>query len=219
MERKMEKKLIIFDLDGTLIDSKHDLAESLNQTLLMLDIPPLPLETIFSSVGNGVSNLLKEALGPARQDEFARGVEFFLDYYEAHLLDTTVLYPGVREALDKERGCYQFSLLTNKPLYLTEKIVQGLGLSELFPISVGGDTYETKKPHPLGALSILERAGVGREDAMLVGDSANDVLTGNNSGIFVTGVAYGLGSGDFEVHPPDHEVDSFPEIFHILRPS
>jgi phosphoglycolate phosphatase len=216
--KRIHKKLIIFDLDGTLIDSGHDLANSLNYTLKHMGITPLPQDEIFSQVGNGVSMIIKRLLGPGREHIYKESLEVFLRHYEKHILDNTLPYPGVSETLISHNGNFRFALLTNKPLYLTEIILQDLSLDSFFELTLGGDSFQTKKPDPQGILSILEQTGTGAEEAVIVGDSINDVLAGRSSGVVVIGVRYGLGAEVFEMHPPDHLINTFPELFELVHP-
>ncbi len=216
--KRMYKKLIIFDLDGTLVDSGRDLAGSINHTLRYLGSEPLPLTTILSRVGNGVSILIEEGLGKEGERLLGDALNIFLRHYEQHLLDTTTVYPGVHEALKYHEGSFRFALLTNKPLYLTEIILRDLSLDALFKPAVGGDSPGMKKPDPRGVLRILEETGTRSGEAVIVGDSINDVLAGRGSGVEVVGAGYGLGARDFSLHPPDHLIDTFPELFEIVGP-
>ncbi len=191
------KELIIFDLDGTLVDSKEDLASSLNHTLETFERPPLSREFIFSHVGCGVSHLILQALEDDGDSLFSSAIEFFLQHYEEHLLDSTHPYPGVMESLEENRPFFTYAMFTNKPLYLTEKIMEQFGFRRFFPLVLGGDTVKKKKPHPEGVATILEQTGTPAKHAVIVGDSMNDILAGRRSGIEVVGGAYGIGSGGF----------------------
>jgi len=214
----MTKKLLILDLDGTLVDSKEDLANSVNFALKALGKEPVPNEFIYSRVGNGARNLIETALGNDAH-LFGEAIRIFLDHYEEHIIDTTRPYPGVVEALKEYRGRFTFALLTNKPLYLTEKLLKGLGMFDLFSAVLGGDSLQTKKPEPEGILTLMRLAKVPKEETLIVGDSRNDVLAGRNAGISVCGVSYGIGAADFSIYPPDFTVDAFPELFEIVVPA
>lgn len=208
----MDIRLLIFDLDGTLIDSKKDLTQSVNATRGSMGLRPLDEETISSFIGNGAPLLIRRALGPDFDDEdCARALEFFLGHYREHKLDNTRFYPGVREALDAF-GERAMSVLTNKPVRITKEIIDGLGVSRYFRYVYGGNSFETKKPHPEGALSILRDSGVPAAQAMMVGDSDVDVLTGRNAGLWTCGVSYGFKPHTFEEHPPDLLVHSLGEL-------
>ena len=205
-------RALIFDLDGTLIDSKLDLALAVNAALEELGRGPLPHNTIFSYVGNGAANLIAQALGEAAtQEECLRGLEFFIKYYSAHKLDNTVLYPGVRETLDALKGM-PMAVYTNKPVRVSRSIIQELGLAVHFRSVYGGNSFERKKPDPMGVELILREFGAAPAQAMFVGDSEIDVQTARNAGTWVCGVTYGFGSHRLAEYPPDLLVDNLTEL-------
>jgi phosphoglycolate phosphatase len=210
--RFSEVRALIFDLDGTLIDSKLDLALSVNATLEELGRDPLPHEQIFSYVGQGAPALIARALGSAAsEEECSRGLEFFIKYYSAHKLDNTALYPGVRETLDALMGM-PMAVYTNKPVRVSRSIIQELGVAGHFRSVYGGNSFERKKPDPMGVESILSEFGAAPEQVMVVGDSEVDVQTARNSGTWVCGVTYGFGSHYFTKYPPDLVVDTLTEL-------
>jgi len=205
-------RLLIFDLDGTLIDSRLDLVHSVNATLDHLGRPLLPHETIESYVGNGVAALVHRALGPgATEDEAKHAQEFFLAYYRAHMLDNTVLYPGVREALDELRD-RSMAVLTNKPVRFSEEILKGLDAACYFSFVYGGNSFSCKKPDPVGVQALLRDLGASADEAMMVGDSAVDVRTARNAGIWSCGVTYGLGFESMRADPPDLMLDNLADL-------
>jgi phosphoglycolate phosphatase len=207
-----EVRALIFDLDGTLIDSKLDLALSVNATLAELGREPLPHEQIFSYVGQGAPALIARALGSdASEEDRLLGLEFFIKYYSAHKLDNTLLYPGVRETLDVLKGM-PMAVYTNKPVRVSRSIIQELGIAGHFRMVCGGNSFERKKPDPMGVESILRDFGAIPRQAMIVGDSEVDVQTARNSGTWVCGVTYGFGSHRFAEYPPDLLVDSLTEL-------
>jgi phosphoglycolate phosphatase len=210
--RFSEVRALIFDLDGTLIDSKLDLALSVNAALAELGRPPLPHEQIFSYVGQGAPALIARALGSAASEEDCMlGLEFFIKYYSAHKLDNTVLYPGVRETLDVLKGM-PMAVYTNKPVRVSRSIIQELGVAGHFRFVYGGNSFERKKPDPMGVESILREFGAAPSQVMIVGDSEVDVQTARNSGTWVCGVTYGFGSHRFTEYPPDVVVDNLTEL-------
>jgi phosphoglycolate phosphatase len=210
--RFSEVRALIFDLDGTLIDSKLDLALSVNATLAELGREPLPHEQIFSYVGQGAPTLISRALGDSSsEEECRRGLEFFIRYYSAHKLDNTVLYPGVRETLDALNG-FSMAVLTNKPVRVSRGILQELAVGSHFKFVYGGNSFERKKPDPMGVESILREFGAAPEEGMIVGDSEVDVQTARNAGTWVCGVTYGFGSHRLAEYPPDLLVDSLTEL-------
>jgi phosphoglycolate phosphatase len=216
MEVSMD--LTIFDLDGTLIDSKLDLAHAVNAALEHLGLPRLTLERIASYVGNGAPILMRRAIGPeASEEEVARGLTYFMQYYRDHMLDYTTLYPGVRETLDLLRGRgAQMAVLTNKPVGLSKAIVAGLGLDGHFFQVYGGNSFEQKKPHPVGIEILMSEAGATPGKTMMVGDSSVDVQTARNAGTQSCGVTYGFQPETLAATPPDFLIDRMDQLPGIL---
>jgi phosphoglycolate phosphatase len=215
---KPQIQLVIFDLDGTLIDSKLDLALSVNATLEHLGRARLNDETIFSYVGQGAPTLIRKVVGEdASAEEILLGLEYFLKYYWDHKLDNTDLYPGVRETLQQlasgVNGAKRtLAVLTNKPERVSQEILAGLGVREQFRFIYGGNTFETKKPDPLGLRRLLENTGVTGSAAIIVGDSDVDIQTGVSAGVWTCGVTYGFGTLEVASNPPDMIIDSLPEL-------
>jgi phosphoglycolate phosphatase len=207
-------KLLIFDLDGTLIDSKLDLAHAVNATRVHMNLPPLPHELIFSYVGNGAPVLMRRSLGPeATEEQVQQALEFFLAYYREHMLDYTTLYPGVAKTLDALLADEKrMAVLTNKPVRISKAIIEGLGLSEHFFQIYGGNSFEQKKPHPMGVEVLLSESGIDATKAMMVGDSAVDVQTARNAGIKACGVTYGFQPETLAAEPPDYLIDRFEQL-------
>src|ERR1700761_8625763 len=201
--------LLIFDLDGTLIDSRLDLAHAVNATRAQAGRGPLPHEQIFSFVGNGAPVLIKRSMGPDASDEEVRNaLEFFLDYYRHHALDYTVLYPGIHDALNLLHGSgASLAVLTNKPVRISHRIMEGLGIASLFFKIYGGNSFEHKKPHPIGIDTLRAEANAPLEETWMVGDSYVDVQTARNAGVASCGVTYGFQPETFQEFPPDGLVD------------
>jgi len=213
--------LVIFDLDGTLIDSKLDLVHSVNAARLLMNLGPISEELVSSYVGNGAPVLLRRALGPeASEADVARALEYFLSYYRAHMLDNTRLYPGVREALDRLlAGGAKMAVLTNKPVRFSREIVDGLGLGKHFFQIYGGNSFEQKKPDPIGIETLLGESGVARERTIMVGDSGVDVRTARNAGIWCIGCTFGLAPQTLVNNQPDVLVDSPKDWTAALTPA
>ena len=211
-KRFADVRLVVFDLDGTLIDSGVDLALSVNATLRHLGRTELPHELIFSYVGKGAARLVEQALGAgATAAECEQGLAYFLAYYRQHMLDNTVTYPGVREGLAALEG-RPMAVLTNKPVRFSQEIVRGLGLSKYFKFIYGGNSFQTKKPHPAGMETLLRDFGISPKEAMIVGDSEVDVQTARNTGAWACGVTYGLGLEGLNAFPPDLLLNSLEEL-------
>jgi len=207
------KELLIFDLDGTLIDSKRDLADSVNAMRVHLGEPLLADETVYSYVGNGAPVLVRRALPGRDEEEIERGLRFFLEYYRDHMLDATTLYPGVREGLDQLLAAdVKMAVLTNKPVRFSEHLIKGLGLEGHFFRIYGGNSFEEKKPHPRGIELLMEESGIGREQTIMIGDSAVDVMTARNAEVRACGVSWGFQPETFAAAPPDFVIDSMSEL-------
>ncbi len=214
-------KLILFDLDGTLIDSEKDLAASVNAMLRHFGRKDLPLEVIDTYIGDGAPMLIRRALGdPAHASIVQEALNFFLLYYREHKLDTTVPYAGIPAALQQASICNgrarQMAVLTNKPVRASRDIVAGLGLSQYFFQTYGGNSFETKKPDPLGAHALMSEARSQPEETVMVGDSEVDVLTARNANLWSVGVTYGFAPQSLERTHPDILVDTPEELAQAL---
>jgi phosphoglycolate phosphatase len=215
-------KLVIFDLDGTLIDSRLDLVHSVNAALRHIGHPELPDDVIASYVGDGAPILIQRALGGEAVDEaiVRRGLQFFLSYYREHKLDHTTVYAGVKEALAAIRGTSNgrprsLAVLSNKPVVPSRAIVEALGLGPFVQI-YGGNSFATKKPDPEGARKLLEENGVRPEETVIIGDSHVDVETGLNAGLWTVGVSYGFAPHTLRERPPDVLVDTPGELAQVF---
>jgi phosphoglycolate phosphatase len=216
-------KLVIFDLDGTLIDSRLDLVHSVNAALRHIGRPALPDDVIASYVGDGAPILIQRALGGEAVDEaiMRQGLQFFLSYYREHKLDHTTVYVGIREALGTIQQASngvprKLAVLSNKPVGPSRAIVEALGLGPFFTQIYGGNSFATKKPDPEGARKLLEENGVRAEEAAIVGDSHVDIETGCNAGLWTIGVSYGFAPHTLEERPPDVLVDSPQELADVF---
>ena len=216
-------KLVIFDLDGTLIDSRLDLVHSVNAALRHIGRPELPDDVIASYVGDGAPILIQRALGADDRDEalIRGGLEYFLAYYREHKLDHTTVYPGIPEALEAIQNsangvARKLAVLSNKPVNPSRAIVEALGLGRFFSHVYGGNSFPSKKPDPEGARKLLEESQVRPEQAAIVGDSHVDVETGRNAGLYTIGVTYGFAPHTLEAESPDVLVDSPRELEEIL---
>jgi phosphoglycolate phosphatase len=216
-------KLVIFDLDGTLIDSRLDLVHSVNAALRHIGRPELPDDVIASYVGDGAPILIQRALGGEAVDEaiVRQGLQFFLSYYREHKLDHTTVYHGIKEALAAiQRGsngrARTMAVLSNKPVVPSRAIVEALGLGSFFTQVYGGNSFDTKKPDPEGARKLLQENGLRPEEAAIVGDSHVDVETGRNAGLWTVGVTYGFAPHTLAEHPPDALIDTPFELAEVF---
>jgi len=216
-------KLVIFDLDGTLIDSRLDLVHSVNAALRHIGRAALPDDVIASYVGDGAPILIQRALGGEAVDDalVRQGLQFFLSYYREHKLDHTTVYAGVTEALAAVQSARngvprKVAVLTNKPVVPSRAIVEELGLGPFFTQIYGGNSFATKKPDPEGALKLLEENGVRPEEAAIVGDSHVDIETGRNAGLWTVGVNYGFAPKTLKETPPDILVDAPHELADVF---
>ena len=214
-------KLLIFDLDGTVIDSREDLVQSVNAMLRHFQHSELPAEVVASYVGDGAPMLVRRALGdPSDETFFKQALGYFLSYYREHKLDHTRVYNGIPEALRQitaNGSGRKLAVLSNKPVNPSRAIVEALGLRHFFISVYGGNSFETKKPDPLGVKTILRENEVPAEHAMIVGDSSIDVLTGRNAGIATCGVTYGFAPHTLCEVAPDVTVDSPRELGELFR--
>jgi phosphoglycolate phosphatase len=217
-------RLLIFDLDGTLVDSRIDLANSVNAMLRHFGRPELPCDVIATYIGDGAPMLVRRALGDPDDDAFVNdAIFFFMAWYREHKLDNTRVYPGIFTALDQLRAggnsvVRQMAVLSNKPVNPSRQIVEALGLGKFFFQVYGGNSFHTKKPDPFGALQLAREAGVEPGETVVLGDSHNDILTALNAGMWSIGLTYGLSPQTLEISPPDVLVDTPEEIPLALEP-
>jgi phosphoglycolate phosphatase len=216
-------RLLVFDLDGTLIDSRLDLIHSVNAMLQHIGRPALDGDVIASYVGDGAPALVRRAVGDTDDEGvFLRAMEYFLGYYRLHKLDHTTVYAGIAETLaslvtPSNEVRRQMAILSNKPVNPSRDIVQALRLGDFFERVYGGNSFTTKKPDPLGVRTILQETGVAADEALIIGDSSIDVLTGRNAGLWTCGVTYGFAPHSLEEVPPDVLVESPRDLGELLR--
>jgi len=228
-------KLLVFDLDGTLIDSAQDLCNSVNAALAHVGRAPLPDPTIAGFVGNGAPMLMRRSLAcgigvPVDQVDAelqTKAYAFFLDYYREHKLDFTYAYTGVLEALAALRALHDahggqprtMAVLTNKPVRPAKGICEGLGMADYFLHIYGGDSFPVKKPDPMGLRALMEETGARQEETVMIGDSEVDVLTARNAGVWSLGCAFGFGRQTLTDTPPDILVDTAADWTIALNPT
>lgn len=202
----MDYDLLVFDLDGTLVDSAADISASLNRTLARLGRERIPHERVLASIGSGVRKLIERTTTPP----FEPVMEAFLEHYAEHLLDETALFPGVAETLPKLRG--RKIVLSNKPAAMSRKVVEGLGIARFFEAVYGGDSFPVRKPDP----ECWRLATAGASRAVMIGDSGTDVQTAKNAGARAIMVTYGYFKPG-ELDAADHRIDRFAQLLELLR--
>ena len=204
--------LVMFDLDGTLADTGHDLADAVNFTRAHFDRGALPDQAIYAHVGRGVEHLLKHALPEESPHHFDDVMRVFLDHYEHHLLDRTVLYPGAREILEYFRDKRRV-VISNKIERLAVAVVRGLGVDDQFDTILGGDSAAEKKPHPALLNLVLRRFQIPPGRALMVGDGDTDIDAGKGAGVITCGVTYGLGNkDDLIAAKPDFLIEDLSQL-------
>jgi len=187
-------RLVVFDLDGTLIDSRQDLADAANALIVERGGSPLPVDAVTGMVGEGAALLVRRALTAAGLDaDVEKALPRFLELYDERLLANTRAYPGTTEVLDALAPRATLAVLTNKPQRPTEAILRGLNLHLYFAQVIGGDTAFGRKPDPAGLRHIIALAHVPAEETVLVGDSAIDLRTARAAGVPICLVTYGFG--------------------------
>ena len=218
------KQLLIFDLDGTLINSALDLALAVNYMLETLERDIFSEEIIHGWVGNGALMLVKRALSGSRtvdenlDDTYVeKSLKIFLDYYEKNLCNATVPYPYVMRTLKTLKEKYTLAIVTNKPFAFVSPILKGLEMDGLFELILGGDSLKEKKPHPMPLLHVCEKLDVPIDASVMVGDSKNDILAANACSMDSVGVTYGYNYGeDIGLHKPTVIIDDFSELLELL---
>jgi phosphoglycolate phosphatase len=209
---------VVLDLDGTLVDTKDDLAAAVNVTLSALGLPSQDPRTLLGYVGNGARVLLERALGGAHGDRIEAGLDIFMPWYREHLLDHAAIYDGLRSVLEMlaEEGAV-FSVLTNKPADMSAKMLSGLDLEGLCPRLIGGDTLPVRKPDPTGLRQLIAAADVAASATLMVGDSVIDVATGRNAGIATCAVFWGFNGAAVRGAGADVEIADPRELLAICR--
>lgn len=204
-------KYVIFDLDGTLVDTSADLANALTHAVSPWGRGPFDPEEVKPLVGEGIENLIKKGLGnQTSHDEVKQALARFIDHYEAHLTDNSTPYEGVAETLAKMKGI-PMAVLSNKRTTMCTEILKRLDLLEHFKIVAGGDLPTTKKPHPEAMGYVLSALWAKPAEAVMVGDSALDIQAAHNVGSKSIAVTYGFRPKE-TLNQADVVIDRFPEL-------
>ncbi len=206
----MTPLLLLFDLDGTLVDSREDLATAINLMRADFSMQPLPLETVSGFIGDGVHRLVARALD-GRPADIERAVAIMQAHYEKHLYDKTRLYPGVQQGLDELRSAgHSLALVSNKIVSASEAILKHFGVFHLFQVVIGGDSLPHLKPHPAPLLEAMRLAGFDPANTWMIGDHVTDMAAAQAAGVSSVFVNYGIGhAGDYTPH---QRFDTFDEL-------
>ena len=187
----MRKSLILYDLDGTLVDTKEDIASSANHMLGRMGLPPLTVEQVVPFVGKGISQLIAACLGTDDPRLMEEGLRIYRAHYAEHMLDKSRLYPGALDLLEHFKSRVQ-AVITNKPNPYSTEILKGLGVARYFIEIVGGDSPYPKKPEPDSLLALMKKAGAGPDETLFIGDSVVDIQTGRRAGVLTAVVTHGF---------------------------
>jgi 2-phosphoglycolate phosphatase len=212
-----KKKLIIYDLDGTLVDTRKDIADAANHMLQGMKLPVLPQATIEKFVGHGVQHFIRNCIGNDQPKQIEQGLKLYRAYYHEHMLDHSQLYPGAKEVLDYFKDRFQ-AVITNKPDPFSLEILKGLGVADYFFHVVAGNSPFPKKPDPGSVQAIMRMKIALPEETIFIGDSPIDIETARNSGVPSVIITHGFVSRDeLESAQPDLLVDHFSELLEVVR--
>lgn len=213
-ERKFKKGLI-FDLDGTLVNTLSDIATAINLTRGGYGLQPLPEEEITCNVGNGPEHLVRRTV-PVEERLFTEAFAGYSRHYAEHMLDRSALNEGVEEVLDYFRD-RALAVITNKPISQTEKLLTGLAVRPRFRTVLGGDSLAEKKPHPLPLRHFMEANGLEARETVIIGDGVNDVRAGKAAGVLTVGVTFGVATGEeMAAERPDYIIDHMERLLDII---
>lgn len=213
----MSLKLLILDLDGTLVDTIRDITDALNYALGPYGLNNLSIEETTPMVGEGLTRLVEKVLGNKKIQPRDEITERFLGYYSEHLTDNSTLYPGVEKTL-KQLTKYRKAVISNKREYLSTRLLNELNMLKPFDLIVGSDTTPERKPSPVPVHYVCNKLGISPLESVVIGDSKYDIEAGKNAGTKTIGVTYGYGTGE-QLKGADYIIDSFSELIDkgILR--
>jgi phosphoglycolate phosphatase len=210
----MPIKLIIFDLDGTLVDTSRDITNALNYALNPCGLKNLTVEDTIKMVGEGITRLIEKVLGAEKSQMKDEVIKRFLEYYSEHLTDYSSIYPHVRETLEKLDG-YKKAVISNKREYLSTELLEKLDLLKYFELVVGSDTTEERKPSPVPVIYVFARLGITPHESMIVGDSNYDIEAGKKAGVKTVAVTYGYRERQY-LKNADYMIDSIVDLLSLL---
>ncbi|MEW6418185.1 MAG: HAD-IA family hydrolase [Nitrospirota bacterium] len=209
----MAIKLIIFDLDGTLVDTSIDITNALNYALKPYGMD-LTVDDTVKMVGEGITTLIEKLLGDEKIQASDNVIKRFLDYYSEHLIDYSSIYPHVKETLEKLNG-YKKAVISNKREYLSTKLLDKLDLLKYFDLVIGSDTTSEKKPSAIPVIHVFTKFGVGPQESIMVGDSNYDIEAGKKAGVKTVAVTYGYRERQY-LKDADYMIDSIEELLELL---
>ena len=213
----MSINTVLFDLDGTLVDSLDDLTDAVNHIRSVFAHAPLAASDVRAMVGKGTRNLVRRALPACSPQELEHALQLFIDFNTRHIVDKSRFYPGVVEMLQHLHDSgIRLAVISNKHEALSRLILCALGTHDMFENISGGDTFSERKPSPLPLLGVIELLGSTPEECCMVGDSINDIQAGTHAGITTIGCGWGYGSHE-ELCSAAHHADSVPELLTILE--
>ncbi len=211
----MSIKLIIFDLDGTLIDSSVDITNALNYALEPYSVRKLSPDDSIKLIGEGINRLIEKIVGDRGEIVTRAATRRFLEHYTQHILDYTTVYPGVKETLNK-LDKYKKAVISNKKENLSKIVLEGFGLAQHFDIIIGSDTTPERKPSPIPIMKVLSELGVSASEAVIVGDSNYDVDAGKAAGVMTIAVTYGYRPREVIAHA-DHLIDKMIDLVPLIE--
>ncbi len=207
---------LLFDLDGTLVDTRRDITDSLNEALSRVGRPPRTIDEVTTFIGDGVRELFSKALGPGHLEHLDRCCDLFIRHYSQHCADHVILYPGVTDVL-AHFSHKRLAMVTNKPEHHSRLILKALKLESFFPVLIGGDTLPERKPSPLPLLKAAEQLRVDPARTVMVGDNTGDISAARAAGMISCGLTYGYRSGhDLSLEKPDFLLDHLTELRRVL---
>jgi len=210
----MQIKLIIFDLDGTLVDTSGDITNALNYALKPYGLRDLTVEDTIKMVGEGITRLIEKLLESERIQMRDTVIKRFLDYYSEHLVDFSTPYPHVRETLEKLND-YKKAVISNKREYLSTRLLDKLDLLKYFDLVVGSDTTSERKPSAIPVIYVFTKLGVNPDESIIVGDSNYDIEAGKKAGLKTVAVTYGYRERQYLIDA-DYIIDSMKDLLTLL---
>lgn len=210
----MPIKLIIFDLDGTLIDTSKDITNALNYALKAYSIKELTVKETVKIIGEGTTRLIEKIIGDEKLKMRDEIIKRFIEYYSEHLADYSREYPHVRETLEQMNG-YKKAIISNKRESLSSELLEKLDLFKYFNLVIGSDTTSEKKPSPLPIFHVMEKLNTNKNESMIVGDSNYDIEAGKKAGIKTVAVTYGYRERQY-LQDADHMIDSIKDLTALI---